>query len=343
MEFGYSADWHLSAYSQDKINKESKLTETLHQIITSLNNMIECCLKKGITTIVVGGDLLHGKSIIYAIAQASLLDLFRKYPKIKFIVIDGNHDKSSRGNNSVSALKSIDNEPNVFRIKEKFYKDEKNDILYVPYSVDMIDIIKNNSAKYLVSHFGLNEAKLNSGISVIADIALKDLYGKYDVVLLGHYHKNQEIINDKIKLYYVGSPIQLDWGEKHEEKRFLIINTEKDTIESIPTTGYKKHFLLDITKENQKEVQEEARKLKEEGHLVNLKKIEDFDTDEISKEFKVVDRVEKDVTNRGITTTMTTADKLKKYMDIRGIPEEKQGKYMKVALDIIDSCNQGVS
>jgi len=54
----------------------------------------------------------------------------------------------------------------------------------------------------LISHFGLSEGMLNSGMSIISDIGLKDLRGKYELVLLGHYHKPQEIIYILNLAYY---------------------------------------------------------------------------------------------------------------------------------------------
>ena len=83
--------------------------------------MLDYCVENSIDRVVVGGDLLHGKSIIYAIAQSCLLDIFRDYRSIKFTIISGNHDLSLKGKDAIPALKSIDNEPNVCRIKDVFY------------------------------------------------------------------------------------------------------------------------------------------------------------------------------------------------------------------------------
>lgn len=337
MKFGFSSDWHMSAYSQDNIDKETRLPRTLNDIVKALKNMLDYCVANSVDKFIVGGDLLHGKSIIYAIAQSCLLDLFRAYSNIHFVVIDGNHDLSLKGKDAVSALKSIDKEPNVCRIKDVFYKDPVNNIMYVPYSYNMVDIIKNNQAKYLISHFGLNEAQLSSGISIVSDISLKDLKGKYGRALLGHYHTPQEIINDYIKVYYSGSVVQLDWGEKHEDKRFLIVDTVKDTIESIPTEGYRKYYSIPMTFENKNESIEEARKLREQGHLVRLERLEKVDVSDISNDFVVVDKVEKEISNRGITSTMSEEDRLNKYTEIKEIPINKREKYLQVGLDIIRS------
>ncbi len=341
MRFAFTADIHLSRYNQDKIETTTNLPERLFSIKQSLNGIIKYCEKEEINTIVIGGDLLHGKSIIYTIAQSLMLDFFRKNSHISFIIIDGNHDLSGKGKDAVSALKSLDNEPNVKRITTNSFNDISNNILYVPHSFDMINIIKNNSAKFLISHFGLDEGVLNSGISLMADIGMKDLIGKYEYVLLGHYHKPQEIINDQIKIYYVGSPIHLDWGEKNEEKRFLDIDTNTGNIKSIPTEGYIRFLEYTITQENKEEIIKIAKKNKENGNYVKLIRDTAFDIDDISEEFRIIDKVEKDITNRGITTTMTQKDKLKRFLEIKEIKNEKHEQYLNIAIDIINSCEEG--
>ena len=337
MKFAYTADWHLSGYTQDKII--NGLPERLYEKKVVQENIGNYCRLNEIKTIVIGGDLLHNKSIIYSLAQSILLDFFREYKDLNFIVLDGNHDLSGKGSDVVSALKSLDNEPNVRRVSKptRITDDSGLDILIVPYSDNMIDAIKKSSAKYLISHFGLNEGTLNSGVSIISDIGLKDLVGKYQYVLLGHYHKPQEITKDNISVYYSGSITQNDWGEKGEEKRFLIVDTDTDTIESVPTKGYKKYFDLQITEENKTEVIKKARELKEEGHNVKITRKEAVDIDDINKEFMVVDKVEKDITNRGLSSTMSMRDKLMRYLEVNEIPEDKRDIYLQEALDIVNS------
>lgn len=340
MRFAISGDWHLSGYINDKKAPESNLSERLHYIKESMYSLVEYCRKNDIDTVVVAGDILHNKSIIHTIAQAVLLKFLRDNPDITFIIVDGNHDLEGKGDNVVSALMSIDNEPNVKRVgtEDGMYKDEENDILYVPYSSKMVDIIKNNSAKYLVSHFGLNEGMLSSGQSIIADLSITNLIGKYETVILGHYHKPQEISNADITIYYTGSLIHLNWNDKNEEKRFLDVDIDNEKIISIPTTGYKQYVELEVTEENKSEILKEARRLKEDGHLVNIRKEEKFDTDDIEDEFVIVDRTERDITNRGIDTSMSEVEILEKYMAIKEIKETEQGKYKDIAIDVISEA-----
>jgi len=333
----FTADWHLAKYGNDKIVVETGLPEKLHYIRNTLYHMATYAKANGIKKIIVGGDIYHNKSTIYAIAQNVLLDFFRDFPDITFTVIDGNHDISGKGSDAITALKSIDNEPNVTRIIDKSYYDEDADILYVPYSDEMISIIKKSKSNTLVSHLGLNEAMLNSGISIVSGIGVKDLVGKYRRVLLGHYHLPQQYTTDQIEIWYPGSTIQLDWGEKGEEKRFLIV--EENGITEVKTEGYKKHLVLEINSENKDEIISEAKQLIESGHDIKLNKTDSVDLDDIKSDFKIIESCETDVTNRGITTNMTMSEKLNKFLEIKEISEGRRDEYKLVATEIIAACS----
>jgi DNA repair exonuclease SbcCD nuclease subunit len=252
---------------------------------------------------------------------------------MNFIVIDGNHDVSSRSGQGSSALKALDTEQNIQVIHTSL---EDPPFYYVPWSATMVKDIKNKpeSCKYLVAHLGLNEAQLNSGISIVSDIGAKDLVN-YEKVFLGHYHQSQQLGN----IFYIGSLIQRDWGEKDDEKRFIIFDDKTGKIQSIPTEGYKKHFELELTKENYKEVLEQANILEKEGNHIKLVKTEDFETKEIEGKFNIIEKFEKELIGRGITSTMSTKQKLDRYLEVRNVSDENKEKYKQIALEIIQEIN----
>lgn len=320
-------DIHLSLYSQDSIVKG--VPRRLYYLIKVLNNIAMYAIKNEITTFVIAGDLFHTKSIIHSLAQSMLLDFIKKYDEIEFIIIDGNHDMSSKAGDGVSALKCLDDVDNVIMIHDPI---EMDNVAYVPWNPKVMkEFIKNSKADYLVSHFGLNEAMLNSGISIISDIGLKDI-SHFKKCFIGHYHSPQEVGNVIIP----GSIIQLDWGEKGEEKRFLVIDTDLDTVDSIVIDGYQKHIELEITSENVEQVMQQAEVLQKNGNFIKLLKTDDLDISIIKDSFQVVDKTIRDITNRGIDTSMSTEDKLKQYLIIKGIDEHYHEAYIQQAKNIID-------
>ena len=67
MKFAFSADIHLSRYSQDKV--ENNLPERLNSIKTAVYGISQYCYDNDIDKFVIGGDIMHTKSVIYSIAQ----------------------------------------------------------------------------------------------------------------------------------------------------------------------------------------------------------------------------------------------------------------------------------
>jgi DNA repair exonuclease SbcCD nuclease subunit len=337
MRFAFIADIHLSRYGQDKVEDQTNLPERLSSIKNALYEVAQYCINNNVFTIIIGGDVLHGKSIIHAIAQDIMIQYFKDWAHlITFYVIDGNHDLSGKGSDVVSALRPLEDISNVNWVSFKdTHQIENENILLVPYSYNVPEEVKYNKSRILISHFGLSEGVLNSGMSIVSNISMKDLQGKYELVLLGHYHKPQEITMHGVRLFYVGSLIQLDWGERQDEKRFLIVDSDTLQVDSIPITNYKKHIQIEITSDNKDEAIKQARQAKEAGDHVKVIMKETVDLSDIKGEFNVIDKTDRDITDRGITSNMSTEDKLKRYLEIKEIPEDKHDLYMQIAMEII--------
>lgn len=343
MKLAVTGDIHFSAYAQD--TTIDGLPERLGSIKNSLDGMVEECIKRKINTIAIAGDLTHNKSIIHTTAQNVMLEFFEKYERsdLHFYVIDGNHDLSSKGSEAVSSLRSLEHFRNVRWISyqskgEAVHQIDDGRLAFIPFFPGMDTYIKKTKADVLISHFGLNEGMLSSGISIQSSIKAKDLK-KYKLVVLGHYHLPQAMLYHSTYIYYVGSPVQLDWGEKNEEKRFLIIDTESpEDVESVLTGGYKKYMEFQIDASNKDKTLSEVKVLRDEGHHIKLVTSEKLDLDPDMKNINIVDNSEEDITNRGITAGMTEIDKNTKYLDIKEVSAEDREEYLNVAKEIMDSA-----
>ncbi len=127
---------------------------------------------------------------------------------------------------------------------------------YVDWLGDMADQIREaNDAipTILVGHFWVNGARLSSWqqgyfndmepkvpLAALTDPA-------FDYVALGHIHKHQDLNpHEQPHVVYCGSPDRIDFGEKDEEKGFVLVNLRKgdSDYEFIPVTGSRP--MLDI-------------------------------------------------------------------------------------------------
>jgi len=340
MKLAITADIHFSAYAQDQLIEGRP--ERLNSLYKTLNNMVSECKKQDVNTICLAGDLLHNKSIIHTTGQDRLLAFIEEHQDIHFYAIDGNHDLSGKGTDSVSALKSLEPYKHVTWVShqskgQKYKYIDDGRVALLPYYPGMQESIKEIKSDILISHFGLSEAMLSSGISIQSNIKASDLK-RFKLVVLGHYHLPQAMVSGKTHMYYTGSPIQLDWGEKNEEKRFLIIDTkDPHNVESIPTLGYMKYLEFKLDAKNKSEKIEEAKSLRNDGHHVKLVTTEKLEVTEDMKDIGIVSNVEEDITNRGITSDMDEMQLHGKYLEIKEIPEDEHEAYLNTAKRIIDA------
>ena len=335
MKILFTADIHLQNWN-DKKHDSSGNPLKLIEIINTLKQMASYYREHNLDLFVIGGDLGHLRGIIHARSFLLFKDFIEENPDIQFRIIHGNHDITSRSDNDdTSVISLFDSHVNV----KTYINPEVDDIItYLPWSNDITkklhEVLPN---KILISHVALSEASTSSGLSIRTGVSLKD-FSKFDLVLLGDYHKPQMLEINNTKVYYSGSPIQLTRGEAGEEKRFLVIDSDTLEVKSIPTEGYRKYICLDYTKET------DVNSFKD--NLEQLSVTDDYlvvktDIKDIPKEIKdiinentikLVDQSEDDYEIRGITSSMNITDQCLKWLEIKKIPSVE--RYMGVLSEI---------
>ena len=127
--------------------------------------------------------------------------------------------------------------------------------------------------KYLFTHYNLVSVDFGSyslpGLFDIKDSILK----KFKWIFSGHIHKPQQVGN----VVYVGSMFQTDFGEEGEQKRFIVLDTETNTFESI---NFKYPRLVNINgMEIDKDIQGAYVKFKieipDKGFLINRNELKE--------------------------------------------------------------------
>jgi DNA repair exonuclease SbcCD nuclease subunit len=321
-------DPHLSGFESDLLDKDN-LPLRLGYIFKSLEYIISYGKKIGITSFDILGDLVNDKNLIYTLPQYLFKNFLIKHKDCNFTIISGNHDLSSTSTTKTSAISVFSEYSNVKCFERGCTI--LDGVAYIPYCDDMVNLIKTcTDAKILISHLGLNEGILSSGMSVISDVSIKDLY-RFKLAVLGHYHSPQDFGNDLTKVWYAGSLINKDWGDKNQIKRFLIYDTETCEVESIPINcGIPQFIELTINDESEKvEILKRAEIAKNSGHNVRIRnKTSDVVKEEVSGGVLVIEQREVDITNRGITISMTKEEQLKKYLSIKEIPEIEYSDYL---------------
>ncbi len=184
------------------------------------------------------GDVFHNKFRL----ERQLFDtVYRKFRDLfsmdKYIIL-GNHDfYSYHKDPPMTSFEEISTviSKQYFPISIEDYK-----IHCVPYRDTLVEIEEgiaqacNNlgNKNILLTHIGVIEGVIGeSNTHLQKEYSLDILHPeKFDLVLLGHYHKHQKITNN---VYYIGSPMQLNFGEAGESKGLMVLDTKTKHLEFI--------------------------------------------------------------------------------------------------------------
>ena len=132
----------------------------------------------------------------------------------------------------------------------------------MPYTHNPIDDIKHvekawkekapkSQKKFLGGHISVDGAVWNVRHKTTAEVAIEhegdmvrvgpEIFKKWDKVFLGHYHAEQKL-SDNVE--YVGSPLQLSFGEAFQKKHVIVFDTVKETSEYIENSFSPRHFII---------------------------------------------------------------------------------------------------
>jgi len=244
----HTADLHLSRTNHSLIlenGRNSKLEDTL-KAIKQIKQIIET---DSIGVLVMAGDGFQ-VSRPNPTYNAVLIDLlWELVDKVALLIfISGNHDSSpSARYNAVETIASTFKNVQHYHF---FYKEEVGKVEYqginfvcMPHTNELRkksaeniakviqktpNLIEPDKVNILISHFPIDAAihVFDESQLVTNDVSyeeIKDVFKKFDLVMLGDIHKFQKIGDNA---FYSGSIIQNTFGEENEEKGVIVYNID---------------------------------------------------------------------------------------------------------------------
>lgn len=188
--------------------------------------------------IIFCGDLFHDRYLIdIAVMNFVRLRIKKMAKKYKVILLKGNHDEVYDDEELITSTSMLQGIKNVIIInKPKIYKD----MVFIPYCSDPMKALKEtlrdathtSRLKYLFAHLTPNGARV-SGSELLSDVPVDDnkQLAKFKRCFTGHIHRPQKIGAWTI----LGSPMQMNYGEKEEDKFIYVLNTKNNNLEEIYT------------------------------------------------------------------------------------------------------------
>lgn len=220
-------------------HKKSELR--LNDCLDTLKWVFETAKEKSIKTILFGGDFFHDRNKIDLLTCHHTFSIMKNYldGSINLYLVLGNHDLWYYEKTSVSAVTMFSSLPNVTIIdKPQSMRIEGIKWHLIPFTHDPTSTLQTldsdiDDKTFLLGHLAIDGARLNSAGS-ISEVEIehdgdmikisKSLFSRYKSAFLGHYHGYQTLAKN---LEYIGSPLQLSFGEANETKHILHLKIEE--------------------------------------------------------------------------------------------------------------------
>jgi DNA repair exonuclease SbcCD nuclease subunit len=240
------ADVHIHAIK--------KSNERLLDTINVLKWVFETAHNRDIKHVIIAGDLFQDRAKIDIAAYQWTFETFIKYGKgLEIYCLLGNHDILHRLKCDISSVWPLSTLPGVHIIDKPCTLSIGNhDISFLPFTIDPAEDLKkitNTSPfKLLIGHLAVSGAKFGYHTSDVmvehdGDMTIVDakVFKDWDQVFLGHYHQCQ-LVTDNVE--YIGSPIELNFGEAFEQKHIISFDVETQEKEYIINDFSPKHYIM---------------------------------------------------------------------------------------------------
>jgi DNA repair exonuclease SbcCD nuclease subunit len=239
----FFSDLHLGVHQN---------SQTWHKIALDLAEWINQVMKDNkLNTIFFAGDVFHDRHEIGVNTLHVAKKFFNILKDYNIHIVPGNHDaflSSTVEINSVEILESenicVYTNPTTLTVGEKL-------VTFCPWKTIVKDLQK---VDMLVGHFEIANFKMNATKICDHGDSSTDLLEKAEAVVTGHFHyREQRNYDDKFVLY-LGSPYEMDFGDRNQQKGVSIIDfDDKFNVEFIENDLTPKHFRLKISELIQKQ------------------------------------------------------------------------------------------
>lgn len=240
------------------IHPHKRSQERLNDCLKVLDWVFETAKNEKIKTILFGGDLFHDRQKIDVYTYQRTFEILSKWlltNQFQLYLVLGNHDLWFNEQTSISSVMPFSSLPNCTIIdKPTRFQIENAYWDLIPFTHDPINSVKiledqDGEFQYALGHLAVDGAILHG--SSIADVAIEhdgemikigtSVFQKYKKVFLGHYHC-QQILEPNIE--YVGSPLQLSFGEAFQDKHLIIFDCKDAKIKYVNNIFSPKHLVI---------------------------------------------------------------------------------------------------
>ena len=251
-----TADQHIHPHS-------GSLTK-LNDSLAAFEWVFKVAEEKGITRVLSLGDLFHDRQKIHTLAYQRAYEILAQAEErgIRTYLLLGNHDMYLRESYAINSLKPLESvaqlitEPATVEI-------EGLDIDMVPYVEDARSQLPSmfpvkNRSRVMCGHLAVAGGIMNRIWGTQYSHEVSDelseqaptpkevdpgCFEGYEKVFLGHFHSRQCLKDDE-RINYIGSPLQINFGDAQDPRGISILDTDTLDLEFIENTFSPRYFIL---------------------------------------------------------------------------------------------------
>jgi len=252
-------------FSDLHLHSHKKNVSRLQDCLQVLDWVLHEAVANGCKDVLFLGDLFHERSKIdilnYLRAFEAFFKFYAEHPEINVYLLVGNHDMYHKERWDVNSVKPLSAIPNVHIVEYPQtieIQGVRVDFLpHVENPLKQLEKLKEGrSAKdlqLLLGHLAVHGATLNTVYATTSDVIVEhddvmefidpERFTDWKQTFLGHYHAPQVLTADG-SVEYVGSPLELSYGEAYQDKHIIVFDMDTFKKEYIDNDFSPKHLMI---------------------------------------------------------------------------------------------------
>jgi len=249
------SDLHCHNYKEFSRRLGNGLNSRLRDCLNIVDQAIDVCKSESVELCVFAGDLFVSRDRVSVDVYTETWKAFQQLAcTTPLHMLVGNHDQHLRVG-EINAMSPFSEFALVFDTPGVIKLEDGTVAGYLPFQAD--ESVAHRwlakeapQANIVFMHQGLKEAMPGPTDSIgSCGLSVEDLpLSEVQQFVLGHVHKRQTV-GSTGNVHYIGSPLQLTFGERDERKCMSLIDTDDWTVTEVPTDA-PKFVQLDVPEDD---------------------------------------------------------------------------------------------
>lgn len=234
----FFSDLHLGVHQN---------SQTWHKISLDLANWIKSVMVSNkLDTIFFAGDVFHDRHEIGVNTLHTAKRFFDILKDFQIYIIPGNHDAFLSSNVDVNSVEILQSQNIHVFTKPTTIEVNSKRVTFCPWKTKIAELEQTDM---LVGHFEIPNFKMNATKICDHGDDSANLLEKAKYVVTGHFHfRELRTYDNNSYILYLGSPYEMDFGDREQQKGVTIIDFENNcNCSFVENDVTPKHFRLKIT------------------------------------------------------------------------------------------------